>query len=99
MIQGRDIQYELGIIFNLENKTNTWQEVLISMKPPNCTPRKFFVIKESLPVQDVTKRNKLILDVEHNKINLIMSLNHLKIKLKISLLELLQKYENNFMVP
>ena len=30
---GRDIQHKLGIIFNFKNKTITWQEVSISMKP------------------------------------------------------------------
>ena len=46
LIQGRDILHKLGIIFNLENKTISWQEVSISMKPPNCTAKEFFVIKE-----------------------------------------------------
>ena len=40
------------------------------MKPPNCTVTEFSVIKESCPVQDVTKRIKQILDVEYKKINL-----------------------------
>ena len=86
-------------IFNFENKTITWQEVSISMKPPNCTTKEFFVIKESRPVRNVTKRIKLILDAEYKKINLksiIMNLNHLKDKLKNSLFELLQKHEKMF---
>ena len=40
LILGRDILHVLGIIFNFENKTITWQEVSISMKPPNCTANK-----------------------------------------------------------
>ena len=35
LILGRDIKHELVIIFNIKNKTVTWQEVSISMKPPN----------------------------------------------------------------
>ena len=53
----RNILHKLGIIFNFENKTITWQEVSISMKTPNCTAKKFFVIKESRPVRIVTKKN------------------------------------------
>ena len=32
-ILGRDTVYKLGIMFDFENKTITWLEVLISMKP------------------------------------------------------------------
>ena len=39
------------------------------MKPPNCTAKEFFVIKESRPVRNATKRIKQILDVEYKKIN------------------------------
>ena len=46
----------LGIIFDFENKTITWQEVSIPMKPPNCTVKEFFVIKKSRPVQSTTKK-------------------------------------------
>ena len=56
LILGRDILHVLGIIFNFKNKTITWQEDSISMKLPNCTAKEFFVIKESLPVQNATKR-------------------------------------------
>ena len=51
LILSRDIRHKLGIIFNFENKTITWQEVSISMKPSNCTAKQFFVIKKSLPVR------------------------------------------------
>ena len=54
LILGRDILHKLGIIFKFENKTITWQDVL--MKPPNCTANNFFVIKESCPIQNTTKR-------------------------------------------
>ena len=37
LILGWDILNKLGIIFNLQNKTITWQEVSILMKPPNYT--------------------------------------------------------------
>ena len=70
LILGRDILYESGIIFNFENKTITWQEVSILMKPPNSTGKEFFVIKESRPARNASKRIKQILDVEYNKINL-----------------------------
>ena len=58
LILGRDILHELGIIFNLKNKTITWQEVSISMKPTNCMAKEFFVIKESRPV-NMAKNNKI----------------------------------------
>ena len=59
--------------------------------------KEFFVIKESRPVRNATKRIKQILDAEYKKINLksiIMNLNYLKDKHRNSLLELLQKYKN-----
>ena len=99
LILGRDILHELGIIFNFQNKTITWQEVSISMKPPNCTAKEFFAIKESCQVRNATKRIKQILDAEYKKIDLksiILNLNYLKEKHRNSLLELLQKYENLF---
>ena len=68
------------------------------MKPPNCTAKEFFVIKESRPVRNATKRIKQILDAEYKKINLqsiIMNLDYLKDKHRNSLLELLQKCKNN----
>ena len=57
LILGRDILHELGIMFNFENKTITWLEVSISIKPPNYTAKEFFIIKESRPVQNATKNN------------------------------------------
>ena len=66
------------------------------MKPPNCTAKEFFVIKESRPDWNATKRIKQILDTEYEKINLksiIMNLNYLKDKHKNSLLQLIEKYE------
>ena len=68
LILGRDILHELGMIFNFDDKTITWQEVSISMKPPNCRAKEIFVIKESRPVRNA--RIKRILDAECNKINL-----------------------------
>ena len=56
------------------------------MKPPNCTAKEFFVIKENRPVKKATKRIKQIIDAEYEKINLksiIMNLNHLKGKIRI----------------
>ena len=99
LILSRDILYELDIMFNFENKTVTWQEVSILMKPPNYTAEEFFVIKESRPVRNETKRIKQILDVEYKKIDLksiVMNLNYLKDKYKDSLLNLLQKHKEMF---
>ena len=96
LILGRGILHKLGIIFNFQNKTITWQEVSISMKSPNCTAKEYFIIKESHPVRNASKRIKQILDVECKTIDLIsiiMSLNYLKDKHENSLLELLQKFE------
>ena len=47
---------KLEIIFNFENNTITLQEVSISIKPPNCTAKGFFVIKESHTVQKTSER-------------------------------------------
>ena len=58
LLLGRNILYALGIVFNFENKTITWQEVSIPMKPPDCNAKEFFVIKESSPVKQATKRIK-----------------------------------------
>ena len=55
LIRGRDILHKLGIIFNFENKTIIWQEVSISMKPPNCTAKEFFEIKVSRQFQNSNK--------------------------------------------
>ena len=52
---GRGILHKLGTILSFENKTITWQEVSISMKPPNCTAKEFSVIKESLTLKIPTK--------------------------------------------
>ena len=46
----------------------TWLEVSISMKPPNCTAKDFFVIKESRPVRNTTKTIKQILDAEYKNL-------------------------------
>ena len=54
--------HELGII--------TWQEFSISVKPPNYMAKEFFVIRESCPVQNTTKRIKQILYTKYNKIAL-----------------------------
>ena len=48
------------------------------MKPPNCTAKKIFVIKESLPVRNATKRIKQTLDAEYKKINLKINYYELK---------------------
>ena len=69
------------------------------MKPPICTAKEFFVIKENRPVRIATKRIKQILDAEYKKINvksIIMNLKYLKDKFKNSLLKLLKKYEKKF---
>ena len=67
LILGRDILHELCVIFNFKNKTITWQEVSISMKPPNCMTKEFFVIKESHPVRNASKRIKQTLATEYKK--------------------------------
>ena len=85
LILGRDILHKLGTIFNFENKTITWQEVSISMKPPNCTTKEFYVIKESHPVRNATIRINQILDAEYKKISfksIVVTLNYLKHKQK-----------------
>ena len=51
------------------------------MNPPNCTAKEFFVIKESRPVRNATKKIKQILDAEYKKMK-ENNLNYLKKKLK-----------------
>ena len=83
LIIGRDILRDLGMIFHFKIKAITWQEVSISMKPPNCTAKEFFVIKESRLLRNASKRIKHILDAEYKTINLItiiMNLKYLKDK-------------------
>ena len=59
LILGTDISHKQGLNFNFENKTITWQEVSISMKPQNCLAKEVFVIKESRPISNATKwKNK-----------------------------------------
>ena len=87
--------HKLGTIFSFKNNTITWQEVSISMKPPHCTAKEFFVIKESRQVGNATKRIKQILYVEYKKImlkSIIINLNYSKHKHKDCLLELLIKF-------
>ena len=60
LILGRDILHKLGIIFNFKNKTFTWQEVSISMKPPTYTEKEFFAIKVKSLVRIASKRIKQI---------------------------------------
>ena len=70
LILGRDVLHELGIVFNFENKTVTWQKVSIPMKLPDCIAKEFFAIKESHPIYLVTKRIKQILEAEYKNIDL-----------------------------
>ena len=82
----RDILHESVINFDFEKKTITWQEISISMKPPNCAAKEFFVIKERHPFRNATKRIKNILDAEYKKINLksiIINLNNVNNNHKI----------------
>ena len=97
LILGRNILNELGIISNFGNETKKFQS--ISMKPPKCTEKEFFVIKESHPVRNLTKRINQILDEEYRKVNLksiIMNFTYLKHKHKNISLELLQKNKKMF---
>ena len=85
LIQDSEILQKLGKTFKAKKKTITWQEVSISMKPPNCIAMKFIVTKESYQVWNATKRNKQILDAEFKKINLktiLITSNYLKVKHK-----------------
>ena len=67
LILSIDILHELGIIFNFQNQTITYQKISIATKSPNCTAIDLFVIKERHPVTNATKRIKLILDAEYKK--------------------------------
>ena len=64
------------------------------MKPPNCTAKKLFVIKESRPVRNTMKKIKQSLDADLKSI--VITSNYWKVKHKNSLLEFLQKYEKIF---
>ena len=83
LILGRNVLHKSGIIFIIEKKNITWQEVSISMKLPNCTAKEFFVIKESRPITNATKRIKQIFDKKFKKMNIkstVMNLYCLKDK-------------------
>ena len=57
-----------------------------SLKPPNCTAKEFFVVKDCHTIRNLAKRIKQIVDAEYKKINLIsfiMNFNYLKDKQKI----------------
>ena len=77
LILGRDIKHKLSIIFIFENKTITWQEVSISMKPAYYKVTEFFVIKESHAVKYTTKRIKQILMQNIRKLAIKLSYNKL----------------------
>ena len=49
----------------MKNKTITWQQVFIAMKPLDCITNDFFVMKEHHPVKHIAKRIKQILHAEH----------------------------------
>ena len=49
LILGTDIQPELSIILNFEEKTITWQEVSIPVRPPICVAKEFFVPCKPMP--------------------------------------------------
>ena len=65
---GRDVIHKLGIIYNFENTTITWQEVSTSIKLTTYTKKEFFVIKENMPVRIANKRIKHFLDAENKNI-------------------------------
>ena len=48
------------------------------MKPPNCTAKEIFVIKESSPIRNASKRMKQILDAEYKKIWIIIIIGQTK---------------------
>ena len=59
LILGRDILHELGLTLQIKRSLG---------KPPNCAAKEFFVMRESFPVQNATKRIKQILDDEKRKL-------------------------------
>ena len=92
------------MIFNFENKNVTWQEVSISMKPPNCTAKGFFVgnQRKLSSTKWNLKKNKQILDAEYKKINqksIIMNLNYLKVKQKINSKKYFRNMKKYLMEP
>ena len=48
------------------------------MKEPSFTEKEFFVIRESILVQNTTNRIKQVFDVEYNNINLKSTIMRLK---------------------
>ena len=69
LILGKDILHELEIVFDGDSKPIFQQDVSLSMKPPNCTAKESFVIKESCKSRFTTKTMEKILNAEYKKIN------------------------------
>ena len=99
IIFGRDILRELKIILDFNQNTVQREEVIIPMKPRNCTQETHFAISDSKNVAQATRRIKKILDAKYQKANLkeiTKQLDYLSKDEQKLLLKLLRKYEDMF---
>ena len=70
VIIGRELLHKLGVDMSFSQKTMTWNNVTIDMKPPTCTKEDLFHVKEEIFVSDKTDRKAKILDAKYKPVNL-----------------------------
>ena len=70
VIIGRELLHELGFDISFSQKTMTWNDVTINMKPPTCTKEDAYHVEEELFVSDETDRIAKILDAKYAPANL-----------------------------
>ena len=70
VIIGRELLHKLGFDISFSQKTMTWNDVTIDMKPPTCTKEDYFHVEEELFVSDETDQIAKILDAKYKPANL-----------------------------
>ena len=70
VIIGHELLHKLGVDMSFSQKTMTWNNVTIDMKPPTCTKEDSFHVEEELFVSDETDRIAKILYAKYKPANL-----------------------------
>ena len=99
MIIGRDILSAAEIDIKFSDHTICWEDGIIPMKNPDCTPSDSFYIQDSLATEMSMDRIKRILDAKYEKADLteiVTACTHLNTSEQQALLQLLCKYEDLF---
>ena len=65
LIIGCELLHEVGAGISFSQKTMTWNNVTIDMKPPVCTKEDYFHVEEELFVSDETEQIAKILDAKY----------------------------------